>query len=68
MNTVIIPIHTEPDRCPSCKHLEDIKTTCNHCGYEYIEDDEELSAKDTILMILFILGCVMLIMILITII
>lgn len=34
---VIVPIHTEPSRCPSCRHDEETKTVCKHCNYEYPE-------------------------------
>ncbi len=49
MNTItpipiIIPTHTEPNRCPKCGKPEDIKKVCRHCGAEYREDD--LTGKD----------------------
>lgn len=36
---VFIPPH-EPDRCPSCGKLENVKSVCKHCNYEYKEDDK----------------------------
>lgn len=46
MSTTIVPIIIpsaphEPEKCPHCKQLEDIKTVCGNCGYEYPEDDYE---------------------------
>jgi len=40
---IIIPITSEkePEKCPSCKKIEDIKTVCRNCGYEYTDDDDD---------------------------
>lgn len=37
---IIIPRNNEPDRCPSCHGIEDVKITCKHCGHEYQESDD----------------------------
>ncbi len=29
----------EPSRCPNCKRIENTKTLCRHCDYEYAEDN-----------------------------
>ena len=40
MTMVIMPffINNEPDRCPKCDRIENIKEVCAHCGYEYKEE------------------------------
>lgn len=30
--------HHEPARCPSCREVENVKTTCHYCGYEYVDN------------------------------
>ena len=39
----VISTDSEPDRCPKCNKLEDIKSVCRNCGYEYTCDDESSS-------------------------
>jgi hypothetical protein len=59
MNTpIIIPIvhNNEPDRCPSCGELEDIKQVCKHCGHEYIEEENTPVFTIVTLIILLIIG------------
>jgi uncharacterized paraquat-inducible protein A len=62
MNTVAplpIIIHTnnEPERCPQCKHEEDIKRVCRNCGHEYkAEDDEKIRWKEVIVIWAVLLG------------
>lgn len=42
---MIIPIflfqNREPDRCPECGRLEDVKVLCRHCKYEYPESESK---------------------------
>ncbi len=35
---ILIPSRHDPVRCPSCRRVEDTRTVCRHCGYEY-EDE-----------------------------
>lgn len=35
---IFIPTNTEPDRCPKCHKVEDIKRVCRNCGHEYISE------------------------------
>jgi hypothetical protein len=49
---IIVPVHSEPSRCPSCKNTESKKEVCAHCGYTYPE--EKITAKD----ILFLMAIV----------
>lgn len=54
-------IHSEPDRCPKCKNIENKKTVCRSCGYEY-KDEESDSFVTVILTIItsaIILGWVL---------
>lgn len=30
-----IIVNREPDRCPNCNKIEDIKKVCRNCGHEY---------------------------------
>lgn len=32
---IIVPMRTEPDHCPSCGNVENIKRVCHNCGHEY---------------------------------
>lgn len=32
---IIIPMPVEPDRCPECNNVENVKAVCANCGYEY---------------------------------
>ena len=38
--TAFVPIiiNNEPDRCPKCHEVENIKEVCCHCGYEYTDE------------------------------
>lgn len=40
---IIMPMpvgNPEPDRCPKCERIEDIKMVCRKCGYEYPDEPE----------------------------
>jgi hypothetical protein len=62
MNTITplpIIIHTykESERCPQCKHEEDIKRVCRNCGHEYTdEDDEKMTWKEVVVIWAALLG------------
>lgn len=32
---IIIHHESDPDRCPKCNNVENIKEVCANCGYEY---------------------------------
>lgn len=38
MYPVIIPIRSEPERCPKCREIEHKVEVCDNCNYQYPED------------------------------
>ncbi|MFW9872353.1 MAG: hypothetical protein ACFFG0_04565 [Candidatus Thorarchaeota archaeon] len=58
---IFIPYNSEPERCPQCKKIENKKTICKHCGYEYKVDDD-ITCGDVVLTIMFLGGIVWIIL------
>lgn len=40
MQIIPVVIHKEPERCPKCHRVENIKEVCAECGYEYEQGDQ----------------------------
>lgn len=62
MNTItpiIIPVSSEPERCPKCGKTEDRREVCGHCGYEYPESDG-LKWWEVILLVLIFISVMVL--------
>jgi uncharacterized protein (DUF983 family) len=56
----IIPIffQHESNKCPKCKHEENVKSVCRSCGYEYTEytESDSVSKSEWVIFIITVIG------------